>query len=301
MNLVKPKKLEKGDTIGILSVAGCIEDVKRLDNAKKYFIDQGYNVKISPNSYFPKNYLSGSDEARLEALSEFFLDSSVNAIVASRGGYGSLRLVNKINYDIIAQNPKIFAGYSDITILSMMFYKKTGLAGFNSPMAYPDFSVNVNEFSERSFFDVLSNNVKGLPIGADSVNFKQGAARGVLWGGNLASSVSLAGLDFIPDEKFIFFAEDVGEPVYKIDRMFTQLLNIEKFRKNLAGIILGEFTDVDSGDYFNFFFKNLEVSVPIKSGLKIGHTKQKLTVPIGVQCELDTSKNYIKILEDYIV
>lgn len=300
MNLLKPKALKKGDTIGFLSVAGNIDDFKGINAAKNHFEDLGYKVKISPNTFSQYNYMSGTDEVRLEALTEFFMDDSIDAILATRGGYGALRLLNLIDYEVIKSHPKIFAGYSDVTALSLMFYKKTGLASFSSPMAYSDFSGEPDKLSERSLIEALSGNIKRIPLLNSPIVCKEGNAQGILWGGNLTTIASLAGLDFVPDEKFILFIEDIGEPFYRTDRCLTQLLNIEKFKENLNGIILGDFSGLDSKAYFDSFFFKFNLNIPIKSGLKIGHEKQKLTIPIGVQCEFDSSKNYIEILEEYL-
>ncbi len=303
MNLLKPKKLKTGDTIGFLSASGNIEDTDKLECAKKYFEEQGFMVKISDTYFKTENYFSGSAEARTKALMEFFIDESISAIIAIRGGYGALRVINKIDYDIIKNNPKIFVGFSDATAFSLMFYKKTGLVTFSGPMACTDFSGVVDAITEKSFFNTLEGNEKSIPIDTpEGKVYSNGNAQGILWGGNLATIASLAGLDFIPDEKFILFTEDTSEPVYKIDRMFTQLLNITQFKNNLAGIVLGDFDGLDSQKYFDDFFVNLgeELNIPIQSGLKIGHGVQKLAIPVGVKCSFDTAQNRIDILEDYL-
>ena len=117
-----------------------------------------------------------------------------------------------------------------------------------------------------------------------------------MWGGNLATIVSMCGLDFIPDEKFIFFAEDLNENVYKIDKMMTQLLNIEKFRKNLAGVVLGDFLQAGNKKHFDELFYEIgeKIKKPIISGFKITHADDKITVPYGVNAELTANKLLIK-------
>ncbi len=293
MNIIKPSPLKKNATIGFLSISGNITNTENLDKAKMYFESRGYNVKFSSNILLSYNSRCGTDKQRLEALHAFFLDDSVDAILCVRGGYGSIRIIKDIDYDLILKNPKIFAGYSDITALNLMFYKKSRLMTFSSPMAYPDFH-DIDEYSEKSFFKALSYEQEFLPFYDSAVVLNKGKTQGRLWGGNLATVSSLCGLDFVPDEKFIFFAEDVSEPVYKIDRMMTQLMNIDKFRNNLAGIVLGDFGEIDNRDYFDSFWK--EFSVPVKSGLLFGHIKKKLTLPVGAYCEFDTQKDYVKLI-----
>lgn len=290
MNIINPEKLKKGDTIGFLSVSGDIKEFSKLEKAKTDFESMGYNVKISETSKTRKDYLCADDEMRAKALNDFFADESINAIITTRGGYGAIRILDKIDYETIKKNPKIFAGYSDITALSLMIYKKTGLVTYNAPMAYSDFGCGITEFSKSSFFNVLQNGISEILIDEPKV-FYEGISGGILWGGNLSTIQSLCGLDFVIDEKFILIVEDINEPVYKIDKMFTQILNIPKFKNNLKGIVLGDFSGVDNETYFNNFFSELSqtLKVPVISGLKFGHEPDKQTFPIGVEAILDTN------------
>ena len=290
MQKIIPKTLQKGDTIGFLTVAGSLEDNKILQRAKEEFEVLGYNVVISETSYTKKNYLCASDEKRANMLNEFFADDSIDAIIATRGGYGSIRLLDKIDYELIKSKPKIFGGYSDITALMLMVYKNTGLVTYNMPMAYSDFGKGITQYSAESFFRVLNGNFKEIIIDEPKIYYA-GSASGVLWGGNLATIQSLCGLEFVPDEKFIFITEEINEPVYKIDKMFTQLLNIEKFKNNLGAIVLGDFINIDNQQYLEMFFDELAQSlkIPIISGIKYGHETNKQTVPIGIDVILDTN------------
>ena len=289
-----PEKLKKGDTIGILAACGDIKDSRKIDTAKKLFESAGYKVMLSDTIYTKKDYLCADDNTRAHELNKFFADKTIKAIIAARGGYGALRILDKIDYGLIKNNPKIFAGYSDVTALSLMIYKNTGLVTYNAPMAYSDFGSDIDEYTKQSFFNVLENGISEITVDTPKV-FSGGAASGVLWGGNLSTIQSLCGLDFIPDNKFIFVTEDVNEPVYKIDRMFTQLLNIKHFKQNIAAVILGDFNGIDNEQSFNMFFKELseELKIPVISGLKFGHEKQKQTFPIGVNVLLDTNQGKI--------
>lgn len=295
MAKIQPQKLKKGDTIGILCVSGDIKDENRLQQSKKYFESKGYNVVVSENALTRKNYLCGDDKVRAMALNDFFKDESINAIVAARGGYGAIRILDLIDYDAILNNPKIFCGYSDITALMLMMYKKVGLITYNAPMAYSDFGGDVSLYNEKSFFNTLTTKTREIFIDNPNIYYG-GVSSGILWGGNLSTIQSLCGLNFIPDEKFIFVTEDINEPVYKIDKMFTQLLNIPEFKKNLSGICLGDFSGIDNENYFSSYFNELAKSlkIPVIGGLKFGHEKEKQTFPIGVDAMLDT--NLCKIL-----
>ena len=301
MNLIKPKKLNKGDTIGFLALSGTIESEENIQRAKKYFETKGYKVVLSENIFDKNRYLAGTDEKKVQELHKFFADPEIKMILCARGGYGVIRLLDKIDFGLIKNNPKIFAGYSDLTAMEAMIYKKTGLITFYAPHAQSDFGVEeVSEYVEKSFFETLTNTdeLELFPEKAKEKVYFEGAAQGILWGGNLATVVSLCGQDFIPDEKFIFFAEDLNEPVYKIDKMMTQLLNIEKFRENCQGIILGDFLDAGDTEHFDelFFEVGKKLQKPVLSGFNISHAKEKITLPYGSNAAFSTDSKCLKIL-----
>ena len=308
MNLIKPRKLNTGDKIGILALSGAVMNEDNIYRAKKYFEHMGYKVVLSANIFDKNRYLAGTDEKKVEELHKFFADPSISMILCARGGYGAIRLLDKIDFELIKNNPKIFAGYSDTTALEAMIYKKTGLVTFYAPMACGDFGIDeVFNLTEKSFFDTLTHTdeLKITPDNENSKVYFEGEAEGNLWGGNLATLVSMCGLDFIPDEKFILFLEDLNEPVYKIDKMMTQLLNIEKFRDNLVGIVLGEFLDMGKNNEEEKFFDELffeigqKIQKPILSGFKITHADEKITVPYGAEASLSTN-NLELIVRKYL-
>lgn len=283
MNIIKPNKLKKGDTISIIAPAGNVDKDKILTSVK-YFESLGYKTKLGNNIFKSDRYLAGSDKDRLEDLHNAFSDKEVKAIFCARGGYGSIRLINKIDYDLIKNNPKIFCGYSDITALSLMFFKRTGLISFSAPMPKGDFQPDeLDKYTVENFWKTLTNS--RLTITPEKlITYKKGNAKGIIWGGNLATICSLCGLDFIPDDKFIFFAEDLNEPVYKIDRSFRQLLNIEKFKQNVCAIVLGDFLGTEEyKDQLDTLFYEIseELNIPVFGGYKITHSAAKLTIPTG--------------------
>ncbi len=299
MNIIKPKKLEKGDTIGILAVSGRIKEYENIENAKKFLLEQGYNVVISDTCQTSHRYMAGNnDEECISTLHSFFENKAINAILCARGGYGTLRLLDKINWEIIKNNPKIFAGYSDITVLLNMIYKKTGLITFHSPMANGDFGNIIEEYTKSQFFDCLEGKTK--QIKANGKTFYKGCAEGILWGGNLSTLVSLCGTDFIPDEDLILFIEDLNEPIYKIDKMLTQLFNIEKAKTNIKGIAIGEFKDIENKDELDAVIQEFadELQIPISDGFKITHNKIKDTVPVGIKSSFDANRGIIEFKEE---
>lgn len=270
MNLIKPQLLKKGDTIGILGTSGSIDDDAALNRGIEFFKNRGFNIKLSENIYSSKMYLAGNDEERASELHKMFSDKSINAIIALRGGYGALRLVDKIDYNIIRNNPKIFCGYSDITILNAMFLKRAGLVTYSGPMIMSDFGAeSICEYTIEKFFDAVCN---------DKFEFN-----GTFWGGNLSSLVSLCGQDFIPDFKFDFFVEDINEPVYKIDKMLTQLANIEKFKDNIKSFYVGDFTGVDNPNWLEELLTEYtnKLNVPLIKNFPASHNKKKATIIYG--------------------
>lgn len=275
-------KLNKGDTIGIIALSGECDKAK-IEKAKENIESLGYKVVLSRNIFKSNRYLAGTDDEKLKELSSFYNNKDIKLILNARGGYGAIRLINRIDYNLIKENPKLFCGFSDITAILLMLYKKTNQIVYHGPMASTDF---VNDFScdvtLKNFFEVIED--KEMEYVAKKV-YQKGQAEGVLWGGNLSTVVSLCGQDFIPDKDFIFFAEDLNEPVYKIDKMFQQLFNIEAFKCKCRAVILGDFLGVDNEawleDYFNTF------NIPTAAGFKITHAKEKITLPIGKKAVLN--------------
>jgi len=293
MKITVPKKLKQGDTIGIIAPAGVITDKNALERGISYLKNLGFNIKLSDFVYERDRYLAGSDDIRVSQINDFFADDSVDAIICARGGYGSIRILDKIDYSLIKKNPKIFAGFSDITALQLMIYKKTGLVTYSAPMICSDFGQEcVNDYTMLNFFNIV---MKDFPQKFDGYSIQDNKkVEGILWGGNLSSLVSLCGFDFLPKQSFIFFIEDLNEPVYKIDRMLQQLLNIKDFRHNIKGVVFGDFLNIDDVNALRQlqveFVKKL--SIPAIFDVKITHSVEKITLPIGQKARL--YKNYLE-------
>ena len=282
-------KLKAGDTIAIISPAGEVANreifFKKADEIRAL----GFRVKIFPNALNKEGYLAGSDEERLEDLHGAFSDNEVNAILCSRGGYGTLRLLDKIDYNIIKNNPKIFIGSSDITNLLIAFYARAALKSFHALML-------LNGFSKRDI-DLINNQKEILPLKKHKI-FIEGNTKGILWGGNLSTIVSLFGSDdYLPDEDIILFLEDIGEPLYKIDKMLLQILRNEELKSKIKGIIFAQFTGLCAQDLKsseNLFFRYAKkFDVPCVLGYNIGHVKNSILIPFGRCANLVGSKIYL--------
>jgi muramoyltetrapeptide carboxypeptidase len=303
MKTIKAKKLQKGDTIGILAVSGKIKEFERIENAKKFLEQQGYNVVISSTCETSHKYMAGLNEDEcIKNLHDFFLNDEIDAILCARGGFGTLKLIDKIDWELIKNHPKIFAGYSDITVLLNLIYKKTSLITFHSAMANGDFGGEIKSYTMNSFFNTLNAKTNCI-MAENSTIFKTGIKEGKLWGGNLSTLVSLCGLDFVPNEDLILFLEDLNEPIYKIDKMLTQLFNVEKIKNNVKAIAFGEFMncsdEIQLKELFNEF--STKLNLPSCCGFKITHSDIKDTIPVGLKVQFNAEKSIITFKEEYLI
>jgi muramoyltetrapeptide carboxypeptidase len=247
---------------------------------------QGYTVIEGNHLYDAQGYLAGSDEDRLNDLHEMFHNNNVKAILCARGGYGTPRLLDKIDYDLIKENPKLFIGYSDVTAILLAVFHKTGLAVWHGPMLR---SVEGREDNLNKLLNLLSSGGKiHFGLNADNVT-NNGKARGILLGGNLSLITGLIGTPFMPSFKdSILFLEDRGEPLYRIDRMVNQL-KLSGALAGIKGLITGYFLDCgEIKEINNLFFKAIHQDCPVYTGFPAGHGRENHPIPFGVEAELDT-------------
>jgi len=302
MEKLKPKALQKGDTIAIISPSGYVSYQEKFEIAQKYFENKGFGVKIFPNAKKQHKYLAGEDFQRLEDLNNAFEDKLIKAIFTSRGGYGALRLLDKIDYEIIKKNPKIFCGYSDITAYHCAIYKKTGLVTFHAPFALPDFGVQeVDNYTEQNFFNILGrNNINTpLPNAFEYLPINNGIVQGELIGGNLCTILSLLATGFEPDFRDkILFIEDVNEPLYKIDRMLSQLRLCGVFEK-IKGLLIGKFSNQEENYQEKVIELLQEIKIPCGYGFSATHELKKATIPLNIEYEIDFKTGKVVIKEDY--
>ena len=298
--LIKPPRLQPGDLIGIISPAGPVDE-SELKPDLEWLESAGFRIHVAPHVYDRQGYLAGDDEARLSDLHAMFRDREIKAIICARGGYGTLRLLDRIDYDLIRENPKIIVGYSDITALLMAINKKTGLVTFHGPMVRGLSALH--DSSRESLFKLLSSDqpVSFGPIAGNSLI--SGSATGPLMGGNLSLICYVVGTPFLPSlDGCILFIEDKGEPLYRIDRMLTHLLLAGQL-KGIKGLIGGEF--IDCGDPFAIDdLLNTAVSdlkIPLITGFPVGHGMANLTLPLGIPARLDTDSMTLSTLEPCVI
>ena len=298
--LIKPPRLRPGDLIGIISPAGPVDE-SELKPDLELLESSGFRIHIAPHVYDRQGYLAGDDEARLSDLHGMFQDRKTKAIFCARGGYGTLRLLDKIDYDLIRENPKIIVGYSDITALLMAINKKTGLITFHGPMVRGLSALHDN--SRESLFRLISSNqpVSFSPMAGNPLIV--GRATGPLIGGNLSLICHLIGTPFLPSlEGSLLFIEDKGEPLYRIDRMLTHLALAGQL-KGIAGLIGGEFIKCGDpsavDDLLNTAASELEI--PLITGFPIGHGLKNTALPLGIPARLDADSMTLSTLEPCVI
>jgi muramoyltetrapeptide carboxypeptidase len=313
MKVVKPPKLKKNDLIGVVAPASSPDDHTKITAGIEYLEKLGYRVKPGKNIDKVFGYLAGTDEERLEDIHEMFGNKEVKAIFCLRGGYGTPRLLDKINYTLIKRHPKIFVGYSDITALQMAIFKKTGMVTFSGPMIAPDFGVEISPFTEENFWHLITSEKKTgrikTPEHESLNNITKGKTSGRLIGGNLSVLSALIGTEYFPRlEDNILFIEEVSELPYRIDRMLSQM-KLSGFFKKLNGIILGAFVDCYEhdplkrtltlgeviGDYFN------ELKIPVLYNFQNGHIKDITTIAYGINVKINANDCTVDFTEGAVV
>ncbi len=314
--IIKPPKLKKGDTIGLIAPASFIRE-DELKESVENLEALGFKVKYTNRILARDGYLGGTDKQRTEDVNEMFSRDDIDGIVCARGGYGSARILPMLNYDLIKKNPKILVGYSDITALLYGIFAQTGLVCFHGPVGISTF----NDFSVFDFENVLMEPLEKFTMysapeknGDESlpVTIRTGKAAGKLCGGNLSIVVSMIGTPYdIDTDGKIVFLEEVGEDPYRIDRMLTQMREAGKF-ENAAGIALGIFSKCDAkknskGETNSFSLSEVlydrlyDLNIPVLYGMSFGHITNKFTLPFGIEAELNSGEQTLTLLEPAVL
>ncbi|MBU1641045.1 MAG: LD-carboxypeptidase [Proteobacteria bacterium] len=282
-----PPALKAKDVIGLAPLAGPHQE-DDFHKGTTILREFGFQTKtLLPGSALP--FLAGSDQERLEIFHELWQDPEVKAIMAIRGGYGTLRLLGQLDYDIIKETPKILIGFSDISALLNVITAKTGLITFHGPNL-----TTLARSDKHSLEMMLQSLTQPIPppLKAKSLEIiRPGTAKGFLVGGNLATMTHLLATPFQPRwQDSILFLEDIGEAPYRIDRFLTQL-SLAGLLSNLGGIILGRFTEC--GDQEMIWQRVAELTrdenIPIWGNFPVGHGQHNMTMPIGSQVVMDSN------------
>lgn len=318
---IYPPALREGDTIAIVAPAGTLQS-ERVELARQRLKDMGFQVSVPSNLYRQRGYLAGTDQERAEELMAAFLDPRVKAILPGTGGYGTTRIVDRLDYKAIRRHPKILLGFSDITGLHLAIQKKTGLVTFHGPNmmwglgseeGQPPFAAKYQwrAILEKEYLAGMGEWLSAgyayeLPAEATPIEvLSPGVARGRLIGGNLSLISPLIGTEYeIETDGRILFIEDVREEPYRIDRYLSHLRLAGKLDR-LAGVIVGVFSHCEPADparslsleeVFQDYFADL--GVPVIMNYPVGHIRNNATLPIGVLAELDANRKQVRLLEN---
>lgn len=308
-SIKKPKGLIKGDLIGITGPAGSIWNKSHITKIEEKLTELGFKTKLGQTLYEQDGFLAGNDDLRASEFMDMVSDNSVRAILTMRGGWGCARILDKLDYRAIQENPKIIMGFSDITALINAIHSKTGLVTYHGPCGY-------SSWGDFTTDQVINATVKGDPYvmsnpgtyTEDLKTWSSGKAQGKLVGGNLTVITSMIGTEYEPNwNERLLFLEEIKEEPYRIDRMLWQLKQAGVFKK-VSGVVLGSFRDCEPEEPEKSF--TLEqifeqhfsaVPFPVYQGASFGHLAPKWTLPLGINSEIDADNFTLTTLETSVV
>lgn len=305
-SLMRPGVLQKGDTIGIVAPSGPVNREK-FEAGIARLRELGFNPIFSESIFNRELFFAGGVRRRVDELHEMFRLPEVKAIICARGGYGSNHLLPHLNLGLIAQNPKIFCGYSDLTTLLTYLHDTTGLVGFHGPMLSKDFAC-ADGVHSGSFSYASTGQSQWSITRSDSptlTGIATGVADGKLYGGCLSLLVASLGTPYeLQTAETILFLEDLGEWPYRIDRMLMHLRYAGKLEK-VRGVVFGEMLECAAPPDSDYTLQDViarslgDLNIPIAFGLRSGHVSAgNVTLPIGVRARLNVSnKVSLEILE----
>ncbi len=287
-NRILPNRLPKGGTIGITAPAST-PDPEKLNKGVRYLEGLGYTVHVGQTCHTTHHYLAGEDEFRANELMRFFADPKLDAIFCARGGYGSMHMLEYLDFNLIANQRKLFVGFSDITALQWAFWKKKGLVSISAGMAATDMAHDILDPNfESMFWELIESGKFTLPL-----DHSQEIAQSIT-GFSLAGTASVAaklfGSPYMPSmDGSILILEDVDEPRHKIEGYLRQFEMAGAFRDANA-VILGEFTPSKTEAYpivpdVDFVLDRVTAHArgPVIRNVAYGHIRNKISVPVGAE------------------
>lgn len=297
--LTKPRALPKNAHIAVLA-ASSPSELPRIERAARRIEGRGHRVTLAGNiDHRHRGYLAGTDDERVEELNRFLRSDEIDAFFFARGGYGAMRILERIDYVAMAANPRPLVGFSDITALHQAFALHSGVAGFHGPMLNLDFNDALSPENEEWLWSMLAGDAPMTRSFAAEDVVLEGEAEGLLFGGCLALTTALAGTpyDFWIDDG-IWFWEDIDEPVYRIDRMLTHL-GLSGRMKKIRGVIIGALkncgNDADLRPFLAEFFQSFDI--PVVQNLPFGHHGNNLLMPIGRRVRISTTDRTFTVME----
>jgi muramoyltetrapeptide carboxypeptidase len=297
-----PPYLKPGDTIGILCPAGYMPSEK-AQTCIETLTDWGFKVIAGKTLGTQNHYFSGTDEERLKDLQHMMDNEFVNAIFCARGGYGTGRIIEQLDFKKFKEHPKWVVGFSDITVLHSHLYRNYKIASLHAPMAA---AFNDDEYKNKyvqSLRDAIIGRKADYNVEGNILNQK-GKASGILVGGNLSLLAHLVGTSSdIKTKNKILFIEDVGEYIYNVDRMMYQLKRSGKL-EDLEGLIIGRFSEMkdtttpfgqDAEEVIKEIVKDYKY--PVCFGFPVSHDKENYALKIGVKYKLSVTATSVELKE----
>lgn len=296
---LRPQRLRPGGRVVVVAPAGPF-DSELLEQGVAIWRDRGFDVYLPPGLDERSAYLAGTDAHRADLLHEALDDPATEAIVAARGGYGSLRLLDRFDFDRAANHPKIWIGFSDLTALQLELWRRTSLVTFSGPMIAGTQLGRLDQGERDVYFATLTDTAPPPPLRGDRARVvRPGDAVGPFLGGNLTLLSHLAAAGHLPSlAGAVLFFEDINEPPYRLDRMLTAL-KLGGHLEGIAGFVGGDFgTKIEPGVIDAILIDRLgDLCVPIVAGLDVGHGRRNRLVPLGVPVRLTTQPPEVTFLE----
>jgi muramoyltetrapeptide carboxypeptidase len=294
----KPQRLKPGGRIGVVATAGSV-DRASVKSGIEAIRAEGFDVKLAANLFASNGYLAGDAKRRAEDLREFFRRDDIDAIICARGGFGSIQLLPYLSLEL-KKRPKIFVGYSDVTVLLNWLRQFCGMLTFHAPMVAMDIARGLSTQGKAHFWRLLTGELDTWKLGLGEV-IRPGRAQAEMMGGCLSLLVTTLGTPYeINTRGKLLFMEDIGEKPYRVERMLTQLQMAGKL-DNIAGVLFGDFTRCDGDgprgvrqivvDLFS------DATYPVVMGMPAGHGKENLALPFGAQMVLDGNAATLELLE----
>jgi muramoyltetrapeptide carboxypeptidase len=289
-----PPPLRRGDCIGLFSPAGPVRDKNRVAAGIRLLHELGFRTRQLRSTKGSLDYLAADDLTRVDEFHTLWADDDIRALMAVRGGYGCLRIIDNLDFALLRSRPKLLIGFSDVTVLLNTISDRTGLVTVHGPVVSS--LIDCDRESLQAFSSLLSGDLHEYRFPRQAEVLRPGKASGILRGGNLATLVHMLGTPWDTSwDRALLFLEDTGEPMYKIDRMLTQL-NLGGRLNNLAGLILGTFDCRDAADrkllQEQVWTRILELiahtGYPVLGGFPAGHLETNHPLPIGAAATLDT-------------
>ncbi len=298
----KPARLQPGARIGIVAPAGCVEE-QALQAGAAALRAEGFEIELGANVFARDGYLAGGAAQRAADVLQFFRRSDIAAIFCARGGFGSIQLLPFLSSEL-KNYPKIFIGYSDITILLNWLCQSCGLVTFHAPMVAEDIARGLSEDGRAYLWPVLSGRRRDWAVSLEET-IRPGQAIAEMIGGCLSLLVTTLGTPYEIDTRGkLLFIEDVGEAPYRIERMLTHLKMAGKL-DSLAGLVFGDFAKCEGTgprgikEIIGGFF--YDADYPVVTGMRAGHGSENLALPFGVKMRLDGAGPSLALLESPVL